>query len=76
MACVSVTCTQDAAALGKRAVSFVSAFDLEAAAAYDISSPRSDVSDDARNIVGRAESGGGSLAGLYEQHHLDADQGP
>jgi hypothetical protein len=65
---------QDAAAFGKRAVSFVSAFDLEAAAAYDISSPRSDASDDARQTMGR--DGGGSVFTPYEQHHLDADQGP
>ena len=72
----SVVCPfkQDAAAFGKRAVSFVSAFDLEAAAAYDISSPRSDASDDARQTIWR--DGGGSLSGPYEHHHLDADQGP
>ena len=51
----------------------MSAFDLEAAAAYDISSPRSDVSDDARQM---GRDGDRSLFGLYEQHHLDADQGP
>ncbi len=66
-------CAQDAAALGKRAVSFVSAFDLETAAAYDISSPRSDASRDTQQLAMDTSQ---SLSGLYEQSHLDADQGP